>query len=77
MENYIQITFAVLGIVIAVLGVVWVKWTKGKKLLKELAEALTILSAAVEDDQVTQEEIDKLIEEFKEVVVAAGELVSK
>lgn len=77
MENYVGIILAVLGVAVVILGTIWTKWAKAKKLLKELAEALTYLSSAVEDDKFTREELDKLAEEFGDVIVAAGELFSK
>ena len=77
MGQYIEIVLAVLGVAVVVLGTVWVKWAKAKKLLKELAEALTYLSAVMEDDKFTDDEIRKIREEFVDVIIAAGELFAK
>ncbi len=74
MENYIQLTLAILAVVVSVLVVIWRKWSKTKRLLKELAEALTALSIALEDDNVTKEEVALLAQHFADAIEAAIDL---
>ncbi len=47
------------------------KWLSAKKFLKEVAEALTVTSKAIEDDQITRKELKDLIKEWNEVIEAA------
>lgn len=74
MENYVEVILAVLGTAVVIIATFWVKWAKAKRLIGELAEALTCLSAAVEDDKFTRDELVELVDEFQDVVVAATEL---
>jgi|GEM_PF-4889372 urease gamma subunit len=46
------------------------KWRKAKRLLKESAELLTAISNAVEDDEITKEEVREIIKEGKDIIDA-------
>ena len=77
MEDYIAIALPIVAVILVVVTTFWTKWANTKALLKELAEALTALSEAIADNDVTQKEIDKLLSEFKDVIKAAAKLVGK
>ena len=77
MGQYVEIILGVLGVLLLVAGTIWVKWQKAKTLLKELSEALVRLSAAVEDDKISRAELDNLVNEFGDVLVAATKLFKK
>lgn len=62
-------------VAIFVIAGAWWRWRKVKRLLKESAEVLTVLSNAIEDDQLTPEELRGIAEEFADVVIAAQDLV--
>lgn len=62
----------ILGIVAVVLGA---KWLKVKSFLKKVAEALVVTSEAIEDDKITQEEEQRMIEDWNEVIELAKDLV--
>jgi len=69
-----------LGILVTAGGaftVVLTKWTTAKKLLKEVAEALTDTSNALADDDVTASERQTLLKSWAEVIQVARELVGK
>ena len=51
--------------------------SKAKKLLKELAEALTTLSDAIADDNVSVEECKSIRAEFIHVILAARDLLGR
>jgi len=77
MEDYIAIALPIVAVILVVVTTFWTKWANTKALLKELAEALTALSEAIADNDITQKEIDKLLSEFKDVIKAAAKLVGK
>jgi len=71
----------IMQIVVAVLFVVslfcGLKWKQAKGLLKEVAEALTATSDALEDNDITALERKKLFKEWGDVIMAAKGLVGK
>ena len=75
--QYIEIFLGILVILVALLGFVWGKWTKAKTCLKETAEALTTLSEAIEDNDLTKEELQSITKEFQDVITSAMELLSR
>ena len=50
------------------LGVLTPFLLKGKKLIKESAEALLTLSSALEDDKLSKEEVADIINEFSDII---------
>jgi len=70
----IQIVSLVLGIVVIVGGI---KFKQAKNLVKQMAEALTALSTALDDDAVTYAEAKNIASEFKDVIEAAIKLFRK
>uniref|UniRef100_A0A6M3KLC2 Holin n=1 Tax=viral metagenome TaxID=1070528 RepID=A0A6M3KLC2_9ZZZZ len=69
-----QIAAGVLFLASIVFGL---KWKHAKALLKEVSEALTATSAALEDDDVTDIERRKLLKEWSDVITAAKSLIGK
>lgn len=45
-----------------------VKYEKAKKTLRELTEAILVTSDALEDDELTREELREIVKEWKDVV---------
>ena len=70
-EYIVMLVLAVLG------GAFVVKWGQVKSLIKEVAEALSVLSEAIEDDNLTREELKKITDEFQDVILAALKLGKK
>ena len=63
--------FAFASVVLAVIAIVaGVYWVKAKRVIKEVAELLTAISDAVEDDDVTKDELKKIVEEFGDVIAS-------
>ena len=70
--------WVIVSAVLAVLGVLAsVKWAQVKSLLKEVSEALVVLSAAIEDDKISREECEEIVNEFRDVIIAVMKLVGK
>ena len=68
----------ILGIVMTVMTIVaGTRWAHFKNLLKELAEAMTAVSDAVEDDDITKPEMKKMTKEWGEVIAAAKKLIGR
>ena len=68
----------IVSAVLAILGVLAsVKWAQVKSLLKEVSEALVVLSAAIEDDKISREECEEIANEFGDVIIAVMKLVGK
>lgn len=63
-----QIIALILALLTTYLGI---KWRKTKKLLKETSEALTVLNDAIEDDHVTENELNHIVKEFRDIITAA------
>jgi len=74
LDNWFQVGFGVLFLISLLCGL---KWKQAKALLKEVAEALTATSAALEDDDITLSERKKLLKEWKEVILAAKTLAGR
>ena len=47
-------------------------WLKGKKVIKELGEAIATVTEALEDDKLSKEEVLEITKEFKDVIAAFG-----
>ena len=79
----INILYIVISAILAVLLMVLVgklgianeKWIRSKVLLKELAEALTATSIALQDDKLTDKERDELLREWRDVIISARDLI--
>ena len=70
--------WVIVSAVLAILGVLAsVKWAQVKSLLKEVSEALVVLSAAIEDDKISREECEEIVNEFGDVIIAVMKLVGK
>ena len=69
-----QIALIIVSVVAAVAGA---RWRHFKVLLKELAEAMTTVSDAIEDDSVSQAETLKILKEWKDVIAAAKRLMGR
>ncbi|GAH86421.1 unnamed protein product [marine sediment metagenome] len=77
MEWWEILSYAV-GIGGAVFGAIFItKWNMAVKLLKELGEAFTKTSEALEDKTITKEEALLLLKEWKDVVATFLELIPK
>ena len=50
------------------LGFVSTLLFKAKKVVKELAEALLVLSSALEDDKLSKDEVAEIIDEFSDII---------
>lgn len=72
--DWIDIIASVFGVLI-VLFVVY--WRRLKSVIKELAEALVVLSSAVEDDKLTRDELKQIVEEFGDVIAEFIKLIGK
>jgi len=72
--DWLIIVSGVLGVVAIIAGV---KWVQAKKVIKEFAEAIAYLSAAIEDDNITREECKNIVKEFGDVITAVVDLVGK
>ena len=72
--NWFAVASGVLGILVIIFSV---KWAQVKALLKEVAEAFVVVSSAVEDDKITREELQKIVDEWHDVAVAVLKLVGK
>lgn len=71
-----ELTLGIISTVLLVLsGVFAAKWAKAKKVLKELAEAITATSDVLEDNILTDEEKGKAIKEWKDVYTSAKALL--
>ena len=73
-DTLMQIALGVLFLLSVIFGL---KWKQAKGLLKEVAEALTATSQALEDDDVTDIERRKLMREWSDVITAARALIGK
>jgi len=79
----INILYIVISVILAVilmvlvgkLGIANEKWIRSKVLLKELAEALTATSIALQDDKLTDKERDELLREWRDVIISARDLI--
>jgi hypothetical protein len=70
----VQIALIVVSVISAVFGV---RWRHFKVLLKELAEAITAVSSAVEDDKISVAEAQKVLKEVRDVISAARKLLGR
>ena len=66
--EFATIAFAILTLVVAV------QWRKAKRLLAETAEALTVISAAIHDDTLSEQEWTQIVDELNDVVLTAQDL---
>ena len=72
----INILYIILSVILAVMtGLFAFKWIKAKILLKEVAEALTATSIALQDDRLTDKEKDEIFREWRDVIIAAKDLI--
>ena len=79
----INILYIILSVILAIilmvlvgkLGIANEKWIRSKVLLKELAEALTATSIALQDDKLTDKERDELLREWRDVIISARDLI--
>ena len=79
----INILYIILSVVLTIGAVVLAfkwgktneKWVNAKVLLKEVAEALTATSNALADDKLSEKEKDELLWEWRDVIIAAKDLI--
>lgn len=64
----------ILGILAAVFGK---NWVQGKLVTTKFALAVKELADAIEDDRITQEEAERIVEAWKSVINEAKELIQK
>ena len=74
LENWLEIGLLVLFLVSLFFGA---KWQQAKFLLRELAEALTATSNALDDNDITAPERSGLLREWSEVILAAKQLIGR
>lgn len=74
LENWLEIGFGLMFVAALIFGL---KWKQAKTLLKEVAEALTATSAALDDDDISAKERTKLLKEWGDVILAAKSLIGK
>ena len=58
------------GIVVVGLLGIWGGWKMWKHIPKEIAEAFKAVADAVEDDNITKEELKNILKEFADVVAS-------
>ena len=68
------VVIIILGLFSAIAGM---KWQQFKAMVKEGAEALTILSSAIADDKVTRKELKQIGKELADVIVAFKKLIGR
>jgi len=67
-----EIAGIVISVVLAMIAALfYAKWQQVKKLLAEVAQALTVTSKALEDDNVTDAERNQILTEWADVIRAA------
>jgi len=62
---FAQVLSVILGILAIYFGF---QYAKFKKVVEELAEAVMETSKAIEDDNITEDELKKLVKEWKDVL---------
>jgi len=65
------------GVFIVISAIVSIRWIAVKNFLKETAEALTCVSLAIEDDEITEEEAHQIVSEWLDVIEAAKDIAGK
>lgn len=73
-DMIVQIIAVILFLISILFGL---KWKQAKALLKEIAEALTATSDALDDDDVTDIERRNILKEWGDVITAARSLLRK
>ena len=69
--------YFIIGMVITFVAGIWAGWEGAKHTLQEIAEALAVTAEAIKDNNLTREEIEKIIDEWRDVVVAALNVIRK
>ncbi len=69
--EWLSIVSGVLGVIAVIFGV---KWGQVKKLIKELMEVVGAISTALEDDDISKEEVKNIAKESGDVIAAAAKL---
>ena len=72
--DWLEILAIVLGILSILFGA---KWKQAKGLIKEIAEALTVTSNAITDNNITSDERKNIVKEWGDVILAAKNLIKK
>ena len=70
--NVPQIVTVLIGI-----SAVWVILAKAMKVLKEISELLNAIVVALADKKLTEEEIDTIVKEAKDIPIAVKNLLNK
>ena len=71
--DFFQIAFIVMTVVAIVGGA---RWRYFKVVVKEAAEAMGIVSVAIEDDSITRDECSSIAKEFADVLSAGKKLIT-
>ena len=58
--DWVAVVLPVFGIIVGLLG--W-RWTRAKKLLADVVAILTLISDAVQDDELTRQEVKDIVAE--------------
>jgi len=69
MELDLGLVAGILTMVLALLSIfLGVKYKKAKQIMKEVAEAMDKTYKAIEDNEITEEELKQVIKEWKDVL---------
>ncbi len=71
--DWLEIT----GIVAVLIGALWGGWKLLKSIPREIAEALTAIADAIEDDNITREELKGIIKKFGDIVEVVKKIAGK
>ena len=66
--------YEITAVAITLLILVWGSWSIGKRIPRKLGEAFLEIANAIEDDKVTKEELKRILEKFRKVVITVQQL---
>ena len=69
--------YEIAGIVMGAIGLLWGGWKLLKHIPREIAEAFTVIANAIEDDNITREELKQIVESFRDIWLAVQKIVGK
>lgn len=74
----LEIIAFLISVVLAIVAL-WfgTAWTKVKSLLREISQALNETSNAIEDNNLTKEELKRIIAQWRDVIELAREIAKK
>ena len=65
------------GIVAVLIGSLWGGWKLLKSIPREIAEVLTAIADAIEDDSISREELKEIIKELGDIVEVVRKIAGK